>query len=129
MSTLLLVNSDTVNEKSGPGRPAQHRAPSMKGALQRAGYDVVEVADAAGVFQRLGDRPDLIVVAGSVPDMDLLDLCVALRKDPVAEKLPFVLVADAAARTGGVASRTGADLVVPATVRPTEVADRLRRLF
>jgi hypothetical protein len=61
--------------------------------------------------------------------MDLLDFCVALRKDPVAEKVPFVIVADAAARTGGAAARTGADLVFPASVGPAEIAERLRRLF
>jgi CheY-like chemotaxis protein len=129
MSTLLLVSGETTSEKPGTGQPGQRRAPSMRGALERAGYEVVEVGDAASVFQRLGDRPDLIVVSGILPDMDLLDLCVALRKDPIAEKVPFVLVADAAARTGGAAARTGADLVFPTTVGPAEIADRLRRLF
>jgi CheY-like chemotaxis protein len=98
----------------------------MRGALERVGYEVVEVKDAAGAFARLGERPDLIVVSGAVPDMDLR---AALRKDPVAERVPFVLVADAAARTGGAAARTGADLIFPASVGAAEVADRLRRLF
>lgn len=129
MSTLLLMSGSGAAEKAAAGRPDYRRAPSMRGALERAGYEVVEVADAAGVFQRLGDRPDLLVVSGAVPDMDLLDFCVALRKDPVAEKVPFVLVAEAGARAGGVAARMGADLVFPASVGPTEVADRLRRLF
>jgi CheY-like chemotaxis protein len=102
----------------------------MKWALEHAGYEVVKVDDAAGVLARLGDRPpDLIVVAGTVPDMDLLDLCAALRRDPAAERVPCVLVADAAARTGRAAARAGADLVFPASVGPAEVADRLRRLF
>lgn len=129
MSTLLLVSGSAPTEIAAPGRPDRRRAPSMKGALERVGYEVVEVTDAAGVFQRLGDRPDLIVVSGTVPDMDLLDFCVALRKDPEAEKVPFVLVAEAAARTGGAVARTGVDLVFPASVGPAEVADRLRRLF
>ena len=100
----------------------------MRVAFERVGYEVVEARDAATAFQRIGDRPDLIVVSGAVPDMDLLDLCKALRKDPVAEKLPFVLVAEAAAKTGA-SARTGADLVFPSSVGPAEVADRLRRLF
>jgi hypothetical protein len=61
--------------------------------------------------------------------MELPDLCLALRRDPGGEKVPFVIVADAAAQTGGSASRVGADLVFPATVGPAEIADRLRRLF
>jgi hypothetical protein len=60
--------------------------------------------------------------------MSLLELCAALRKDPVAEKLPFVIVAEAAAKAGA-ATKTGADLVFPPSVSPNEVADRLRRLF
>jgi CheY-like chemotaxis protein len=101
----------------------------MKRALERVGYEVVTAGDAAGVLARLADRPDLIVVAGAVPDMELRDLCVALRRDPMAEKIPFVLVADAAARTGGAAARVGADLIFPSSVGPAEVAERLRRLF
>ena len=90
----------------------------------------MQVKDAAGALARLGQGPpDLIVLAGIVPDMELLDLCVALRRDPTGEKVPFVLVAEAAARTGRSASRAGADLVFPATVGPVEIADRLRRLF
>jgi hypothetical protein len=61
--------------------------------------------------------------------MDLLDLCRALRHDPAAEKTPFVLVAEAAGRTGRAVSRTGADLVFPPTVGPVEIADRLRELL
>jgi CheY-like chemotaxis protein len=102
----------------------------MKGALERVGYDVVEVVDAAGALARLGEGPpDLIVVAGMVPDMDVVDLCATLRRDPAAEKVPFILVADAAARTSAAAARAGVDLVFPPSVGPTEVADRLRRLF
>jgi CheY-like chemotaxis protein len=131
MSTLLLVNGEEkVERPSGPDRPGARRSPTLKGALERVGYEVVQVEDAAGALARVGEGPpDLIVVAGAVPDMELVDLCAALRREPTAEKVPFVLVADAAARTGRAASRAGADLVFPATVGPAEIADRLRRLF
>jgi CheY-like chemotaxis protein len=102
----------------------------MKGALERVGYDVVNVEDCAGALACLCEgRPDLIVVAGLVPDMDVVDLCATLRRDPAAEKVPFILVAEAAARTSGAAARAGVDLVFPPSVGPAEVADRLRRLF
>ena len=131
MSTLLLVSGSTATEERPKAeRPGPRRGPTLKGALERVGYEVVEAGDAAGALARLGAGPlDLIVLAGSVPDMDLLDLCVAVRREPTAEKVPFVLVADAAAKTGGSASRAGADLVFPASVGPAEIADRLRRLF
>ncbi len=131
MSTLLLVGEEAVPEQApGSERPAPRRGPTMKRALERAGYEVVKVDDAAGALAHLdAQRPDLIVVAGTVPDMDLLELCAALRRDPVVEKVPFVLVADAAARAGGAAARAGADLIFPSSVGPAEIADRLRRLF
>ena len=131
MSTLLLVSGAT-----GSGRPPQaersgpRQGPTLKGALERVGYEVVEVEDAAGALARLGSLPpDMIVLAGAVPDMELLDLCAAVRREPSAEKVPFVLVAEAAAQTGRSAPRAGADLVFPANIGPAEIADRLRRLF
>jgi PleD family two-component response regulator len=131
MSTLLLVSGDTAAEQpTGAERGTTRRGPDLKGALERVGYEVVQVRDAAGVLAHLGQSPpDLIVLAGSVPDMELVDLCAAVRREPSAEKVPFVLVADAAARTGRAASRAGADLVFPPSVGSAEIADRLRRLF
>lgn len=131
MGTLLLVSGETASEQpSGAERSGTRQGQTLKGALERAGYEVVQVGDAAGALARLSEGPPaLIVLAGIVPDMELLDLCVALRREPTAEKVPCVLVADAAARTGRAASRAGADLVFPATVGAVEIADRLRRLF
>lgn len=130
MGTVLLVGEESATQPpSQPAGSPARRGP-LKGALERVGYDVVHVDDGAGALARLGQRPpDLIVLAGTVPDMELLDFCAAVRHDPATEKTPFVLVAEAAGRTGRAASRTGADLVFPPTVGPTEIADRLRHLF
>jgi CheY-like chemotaxis protein len=128
MSTVLLVGEPTSPDarQSASARPA----PSLKGALDRVGYRVVPAADGAGAPARLGQRPpDLIVFAGNVPDMELIGLCAAMRREPIAERTPFVVVADAAGRTGRAASRMGANLVFPPSVGPTEIADRVRRLF
>jgi CheY-like chemotaxis protein len=128
MGTLLLVSDDSP--KSETENSAIPRRPALKGALERVGYNVVRADDAVGALARLAQRlPDLIVVAGAVPDMDLVDLCTALRQDPGAEQIPFVLVAEAAGRIGRAASKIGADLVFPPTVGPVEIADRLQRLF
>jgi CheY-like chemotaxis protein len=129
MSTLLLVGSEGKAEQApAPETPGPRRVVGLKGALERVGYKVLEAGDAAGALARLGQGPpDLVVLAGTVPDMELADLCATLRRDPAAEKVPFILVAGG--RTGREASRAGADLVFPPTVGPTEIADRLRRLF
>ena len=102
MSTLLLVSGENGSEASSAAdRSAPRRGPTLKASLERVGYEVVQVQDGAAALMRVGrDRPDLIVMAGIVPDMELVDLCTSLRRDPIAEKVPFVLVAEAAARTG-----------------------------
>jgi PleD family two-component response regulator len=121
MGTLLLVGEEAKTESpSQTGATTSRRRP-LTNALQRVGYNVVQADDAAGVLARLGAvPPDLILVAGAVPDMELLDLCAALRRDAAGEKTPFVLVAGATAQTGSAASRTGADLVFPPSVGPVE---------
>jgi len=132
MGTLLLVGQQTESvESSGAQRASSRRGPGLKSALERVGYDVVSAEAAASALARLGEAqpPDLVVLAGAVPDMELPDLCLALRRDPSGEKVPLVIVGDAATQTGRFASRVGADLVFPTTVGPAEIADRLRRLF
>jgi hypothetical protein len=115
MGTLLLVGDESGTEVSaGAERPAARRRPSLTGALEGIGYHVVNAKNGAGV---------------TIPDMELLEFCAAVRHDPAAEKTPFVLVAAAAGRAGQVASRTGADFVFPPTVGPFEIADRLRQLL
>ena len=103
MGTLLLVGEESRTEVSGETVQAAARSrPSLKGALERIGYHVVNAKDAAGALASLSQvLPDVIVLAGTVPDMELLDLCAAVRHDPAAEKTSFVLVADAAERAGG----------------------------
>ena len=132
METVLLVGEPPSPgaPPSGNGRSASRPTPSVKGALERVGYRVVNASDGAGVLKRLSEQPpDLIVLAGGVPDMELLDLCAAVRRGPAATTTPFILMGEAVGRAGRPASRTGADLVFPPTVGPVEVADCLRRLF
>jgi CheY-like chemotaxis protein len=131
MGTLLLVGDESGTEVSaGAERPAARRRPSLTGALEGIGYHVVNAKNGAGALACLSQvPPDVIVLAGTIPDMELLEFCAAVRHDPAAEKTPFVLVAAAAGRAGQVASRTGADFVFPPTVGPFEIADRLRQLL
>ena len=132
METILLVGEAPPPDARPSGsESAGSRSPvAVKGALERVGYRVVNASDGAGVLRRLSEQPpDVIVLAGAVPDMELIDLCAAVRRDPAATTTPFILMGEAAGHAGRSASRTGADLVFPPTVGPLEVADRLRRLF
>jgi CheY-like chemotaxis protein len=132
METVLLVGEPPPPDArpAGSERSASRSTASVKGALERVGYRVVNASDGAGVLRRLSEQPpDVIVLAGAVPDMELVDLCAAVRRDPAATTTPFILMGEATGRAGRSASRAGADLVFPPTVGPMEVADRLRRLF
>lgn len=68
---------------------------ALESALQPSGYRVVRAvtgALAAELTRR--ERPDVILVAGSLPDVDGVDLCRALRHDSlVTPGLPIVGIA------------------------------------
>ena len=125
MSTLLLVSGEPApSSLRGPSNPATRRGQTLKGALERAGYEVVQAEDAASALARLGEGPpDLVVLAGTVPDMELLEFCALLRRDPAAEKIPFVLVAEAGGSNGARGHAGGRGSRVPGHGRP----DRDRR--
>jgi CheY-like chemotaxis protein len=126
METVLLVGETGERGRPAAG-PGGRSAPTLRTALERVGYAVVQAESGAGVIERLnGPLPDLIVVTRPPGDMDTGELCARVRADSTTQRIPIVLLADGTTRAAGSAN---ADLVFPATVSPVEVADRLRRLF
>jgi hypothetical protein len=125
METVLLIGETGGRERSAAeagGRPT----PSLRSALERAGYAVVQAESGAKVLERLnGPLPDLILVTRPPGDMDTRELCARVRADATTQRIPIVLLADGSMR----AAAGSADLIFPPTVSPIEVADRLRRLF
>ena len=88
MGMLLLIGEESRTEVSGETeRSIARNRPSLKGALERIGYHVVNVKDVATAPASPCEvPPDVIVLTGPVPDMELQDFCSAGRHDPAAEK-------------------------------------------
>lgn len=128
MDTVLLIGETGGLDRSVAAGPSARRGPTLRSALERVGYAVVQAENGAGVIERLsGPLPDLIVVTRPLGDMDTGELCARVRGDSTTERIPIVLLADGSTRPAG--GSASADLVFPPSVSPAEVADRLRRLF
>jgi two-component system response regulator BaeR len=99
--------------------------------LERAGYSVETAfhgADALDSIRR--DPPDLIIADAVMPEIDGIVLLSILRRDPVLQDLPFLLVRNSA--PGADAPPENADSAVPFLVkpfRPTELIAAVRRLL
>jgi DNA-binding response OmpR family regulator len=127
MDTVLLVGEASA-EPASATRPVGRMAGMLRGALERAGYAVVQAESGARALERLsGPLPAIILVSRPPGDMETSELCARVRRDSATERIPIVLLADGGTRAA--AATAGADLVFPATVSPAEVAERLRRLF
>ncbi len=131
METVLLVGDGAREGEAGNGCGAGGQGGgSLRSALERVGYSVVQARDEAGLMARLhGPLPDLIVLACSSRDVDPAALCATVRRDAATQRIPIVVLADGSMRVGSAGAQGGADLVFPAGMSPLEVADRLRRYF
>src|ERR1043166_7382712 len=61
--------------------------------LKQAGYDVTTACDGAEALKRVrGERPGLIVLDLILPEMDGLEVCKVLRRDPVTTAIPILML-------------------------------------
>jgi PAS domain S-box-containing protein len=61
--------------------------------LRRWGHDVTAVADGRAALAAIaGHRPDVVVADVVMPELDGLELCRAIRRDPALAGVPVVLV-------------------------------------
>jgi CheY-like chemotaxis protein len=69
-------------------------------ALEEAGFRVLAaLTGVAGIASALDASPDLIVLDIRLPDMTGWDVCGALKSDPVAARIPIVILTAAASPT------------------------------
>lgn len=79
MATILIV--DDVNSERE----------LMSGYLEEDGYFVIQATSGKEALDKvLSQKPDLVITDLVMPDMNGLELCRAIRKNPETEKLPII---------------------------------------
>src|SRR5438270_402774 len=83
----------------------------VRRALEREGYDViVATSGRSGLEIAREQRPDLVVLDLTMPDIDGLEVCRALRQDPRRGAIPILVLSARAAAADRVAGlEVGAD--------------------
>jgi two-component system phosphate regulon response regulator PhoB len=69
-------------------------------SLEAEGYDVMKAVDgAAGLEIATRHRPDLVLLDLTLPDIDGLQVCETIRRDPKAGRVPIIVLSARASET------------------------------
>ena len=100
-------------------------------SLERAGFRVVEAADAAEARVAVADQqPDLILLDWMLPDMSGLDLARAMRRENLARDIPIVMLTARTEEEDKVRGLdAGADDYVTKPFGPRELIARIRAVL
>jgi len=99
--------------------------------LEAAGYDVVTAADGEEALKKARTlAPALIVLDLMLPEVDGLEVCKILRRDPKTSAIPVVMLTAKAAEIDRVLGlELGADDYVTKPFSPRELVLRVKRLL
>jgi DNA-binding response OmpR family regulator len=99
--------------------------------LKGAGLDVVTAADGMEALKKAGQHaPDLIVLDVMLPEVDGLEVCKVLRRDPKTSAIPILMLTAKAAEIDRVLGlELGADDYVTKPFSPRELVLRVKRLL
>ncbi len=99
--------------------------------LKQAGYSVVTAADGAEALNKArATQPDLIVLDLMLPEVDGLEVCKMLRRDPATAGIPIVMLTAKAAEIDRVLGlELGADDYVTKPFSPRELVLRVKKLL
>ncbi len=99
--------------------------------LKQAGFDVATAKDGAEALKKARTlAPALLVLDLMLPEMDGLEVCKVLRRDPATAGLPIMMVTARATELDRVLGlEIGADDYVTKPFSPRELVLRLRRLL
>ena len=99
--------------------------------LTAAGFSVILAADGAEAVRRAReDEPDLIVLDVMLPELDGLEVCKMLRRDPATARVPILLLTARAAEIDRVLGlELGADDYVTKPFSPRELVLRIKGLL
>ena len=99
--------------------------------LKAAGYDVVTAADGEEALKKTRSLlPSLIVLDLMLPEVDGLEVCKILRRDPQTSAIPIIMLTAKAAEIDRVLGlELGADDYIAKPFSPRELVLRIKRLL
>src|SRR5438105_14306619 len=99
--------------------------------LRSAGYEVVKAGDGAEALKKArAHSPDLIVLDLMLPEVDGLEVCKILRRDPATSAIPIIMVTAKAAEIDRVLGRElGADDYITKPFSPRELVLRGKKIL
>lgn len=99
--------------------------------LRGAGFDVVTAADGAEAIRKArSNKPDLILLDVMLPELDGLEVCKLLRRDPATSAVPIIMLTAKAAEIDRVLGlELGADDYVTKPFSPRELVLRVKSLL
>lgn len=99
--------------------------------LNGAGFEVTASADGKDALQKARRlKPDLIVLDLMLPEMDGLEVCKYLRRDPTTENIPVLMLTARAGEIDRVLGlEIGADDYVVKPFSPRELVLRIKKLL
>jgi two-component system phosphate regulon response regulator PhoB len=99
--------------------------------LRQAGFDVMSAADGAEALKKArAHLPTLIVLDLMLPELDGLEVCKMLRRDPATSAIPIIMLTARAAEMDRVLGlELGADDYVTKPFSPRELVLRIKKVL
>jgi DNA-binding response OmpR family regulator len=99
--------------------------------LTRAGFTVVSAADGAQALKAARSaRPNLIVLDLMLPEIDGVEVCKMLRRDPATARIPIIMLTAKAAEIDRIVGlEVGAEDYITKPFSPRELVLRIRKVL
>lgn len=99
--------------------------------LKKAGFDVITATDGAQAVKKTRSaRPDLIVLDLMMPEVDGLEVCKILRRDPATARIPIIMLTAKATEVDRIVGlELGADDYVTKPFSPRELVLRVNKIL
>jgi DNA-binding response OmpR family regulator len=99
--------------------------------LENSGFDVIKAETGQEALQKVRrQKPDLVVLDLMLPELDGLDVCRRLRRDPATEAIPILMLTAKAEEIDRILGlEIGADDYVTKPFSPRELVLRIKKLL